>query len=382
MPIVAFKPKEIGTTINKLKELGYSEDIYGKSLINEEQLIEIFPSDIILPACLESPDEGADLILLRVANFVDDLLEHFYKLPRFYNVKTREDLIGHIVLGLAPHTSAAIAGRIIGFSKTQGCFAHPMWHAAQRRDCEGDENCVMLLLDCLINFSKKYLPAHRGATQDAPLVITSLLTPSEVDDMVFDLDVCSRYPLELYQAAQDYKWPWDIKIEQLRDHLGKDREYYGFGFTHDVSDFNTGVRCSAYKYLPSMQEKVLGQMQIAELIRAVDEEDVARLVIERHFIRDIRGNLRKFSTQQFRCVNCNEKYRRPPLAGVCSKCQGKIIFTVAEGFIVKYLQPTLDLAEKFNLPSYLRQSLELTKLRIESMFGKDPEKQEGLNKWF
>lgn len=382
MPITAFKPKEIGISFSKLKELGYKYDIYGQTIIDDDQLIEIFPSDVILPACKESPDEGADQVLLRLANFVDDLLENFYKLPRFYNVKKREDLIGHVILGLAPHTSAAIAGRILGFSKTQGCFAHPLWHAAQRRDCEGDENCIMLLLDCLINFSRKYLPSHRGATQDAPLVITSLLIPSEVDDMVFDLDICSKYPLELYEAAMKYKWPWEIKIEQLKDRLGTDQEEYGHRFTHDISDFNTGVRCSAYKFLPTMQEKVLGQIELASKIRAVDEKDVARLIIERHFIRDIRGNLRKFSTQQFRCVNCNEKYRRPPLCGECIKCKGRIIFTVSEGFILKYLQPALDLAEKFDLPPYLRQSLDLTRLRIESMFGKDEEKQEGLGKWF
>ena len=131
-----------------------------------------------------------------------------------------------------------------------------------------------------------------------------------------------------------------------------------------------------------MQEKVLGQMQLAEKIRAVDQKDVARLIIERHFIRDIRGNLRKFSTQQFRCVNCNEKYRRPPLKGECSKCGGRIVFTVSEGFIIKYLQPTLDLADKFDLPPYLKQSLDLTRLRIESMFGKEKETQENLGKWF
>ncbi len=86
--------------------------------------------------------------------------------------------------------------------------------------------------------------------------------------------------------------------------------------------------------------------------------------------------------QKFRCVRCNSKYRRPPLVGHCLKCGGKIIFTVAKGSIVKYLEPSLDLAEKFNLPPYLRQTLELTKLRIESLFGKDKERQEGLGKWF
>ena len=131
-----------------------------------------------------------------------------------------------------------------------------------------------------------------------------------------------------------------------------------------------------------MQEKVAGQMDIAEKIRAVDQDDVARLVIERHFMRDIRGNLRKFSQQQFRCVDCNEKYRRVPLLGVCDKCYGKIIFTISEGSVVKYMEPALSLIEKYDLQPYLKQTLELTKDMIESVFLQDKDKQMGLGKWF
>ena len=131
-----------------------------------------------------------------------------------------------------------------------------------------------------------------------------------------------------------------------------------------------------------MEEKVFGQMELAEKIRAVDEADVAALIINRHFLRDIKGNLRKFSQQEFRCVKCNEKFRRPPLKGVCTKCGGKIIFTVSEGSVIKYLTPSISLAEKYELPAYLRQDLELTRQRIESMFGKDKERQEGLGRWF
>jgi DNA polymerase II large subunit len=122
-------------------------------------------------------------------------------------------------------------------------------------------------------------------------------------------------------------------------------------------------------------------MLLAEKIRAVNTEDVARLIIDRHFIRDIRGNLRKFSQQVFRCSKCNEKYRRPPLIGRCFKCGGKIIFTISEGSIVKYLEPALQLAEKYDISSYIKQSLELTKSYIESIFGKEKEKQEALQKW-
>ncbi len=131
-----------------------------------------------------------------------------------------------------------------------------------------------------------------------------------------------------------------------------------------------------------MQEKVQHQMELVEKIRAAKTSDTARLVIERHFIKDMRGNLRQFSMQRFRCVNCNEIMRRPPLSGICSRCKGKIIFTTHEGGIRKYLEPALELAKKYKLSAYIRQSLELTKRHIDSVFGRELETQENLGKWF
>ena len=382
MPLTHFKPKEIQTSVEKQKELGYLKDINGKPLENDNKILEIMPQDTVLPACEESPDEGCDTILYRVANVVDELLVSLYDQEPFYKLKGPKDIVGHLAIALAPHTSAAIVVRIIGFSKTQGFLAHPMIHAATRRDCDGDEASVSLLMDALLNFSRQYLPAHKGSTQDAPLVLTSTLIPSEVDDMIFDLDTVWRYPLEFYKACEEYKMPWDTDIETFGKRLNTPGQFQGIGFTHDTSNFNNGVRCSAYKTLPSMQEKLTGQMDIAERVRAVQSSDVARLVIEKHFIRDIKGNLRKFSTQEFRCVKCNEKYRRPPLVGKCTKCGGRIIFTISEGSVVKYLEPSLSIGTKYNVPHYLQQSLELVKRQIQDVFGKDKEKQEGLGKWF
>ncbi len=381
LPITHFKPREIGTSIEKLKELGYTSDYRGRPLEDENQLLEIKPQDIILPKCLEVGEEGADKIFVRVAQFVDELLVKFYKLKPFFNVKTSNDLIGHLVLVLAPHTSAAILGRIIGFSNGQGLLAHPYIHAATRRDCDGDEACVMLALDAFLNFSRQYLPDHRGATQDAPLVLTSNINPNEVDDMIFDMDIAWRYPLEFYKATLEYKMPYDIKIERIADRLQEADPYSNHGFSFPVDDINDTNLCSSYKTLPSMKEKLDGQMELAKKIRAVDSTDVARLVIERHFLKDVKGNLRKFSMQAFRCVNCNEKYRRPPLTGRCTKCGGKIIFTISKGFITKYLEPALNLAERYSVSPYLKQSLDLVKVRVEEVFGKEKEKQEGLARW-
>jgi len=382
LPITHFKPKEVSTSIEKLKTLGYKTDISGKELDNPDQTLELKPQDVILPACQESPDLGADKALFNITLFIDDLLKKFYGQEPFYKLKSASDLAGHLIMALAPHTSAGIVGRIIGFSKTLGFFAHPMFHAATRRDCDGDELSVILLMDAFLNFSRKFLPDSRGATQDAPLVLTSTLIPAEVDDMVFDVDLTWKYPLEFYEACLNFKQPYDIDIDQLGKKLGTPEQYEKMGFTHQTSNINNGVRCSAYKTLPSMQDKLKGQMELADKLRAVEESDVARLVIEKHFLRDIKGNLRKFSMQQFRCVKCNEKYRRPPLIGKCTRCGGRIIFTISEGSIVKYLEPAISLAEKYNLPSYLKQTLELTKLRVESIFGKEKEKQEALGRWF
>ena len=133
-----------------------------------------------------------------------------------------------------------------------------------------------------------------------------------------------------------------MKIDNVKSRLkaGKNPFYPRF-FTHNTCDLNGGINNSSYKSLPSMSEKVDAMMTLCKKLRAVDVSDVARLIIERHFIRDTKGNLRKFSMQVFRCVDCNEKFRRPPLAGRCT-CGGKLIFTISEGSIIKYLATALE----------------------------------------
>jgi DNA polymerase II large subunit len=172
--------------------------------------------------------------------------------------------------------------------------------------------------------------------------------------------------------AEEGRHSSEADVELVRDSLekGDGEPFVGAGFTHDTSDINLGNANGAYKSLPTMSEKVAAQMELVGKIRAVDEDDVARLVLERHFIRDIRGNLRKFSRQGFRCSKCNEKFRRVPLIGVCHKCKGKIIFTISEGSVKKYLGPALELMKKYNISDYTREEMELTGEYIEAVFGK------------
>lgn len=378
IPLTHFKPKEIGTDIKKLRALGYLKDIKGLDLVNENQILELYPHDVVLPKCSVLGENSADKVFLKIADFIDEELERFYKMDRFYNFKDSSNLVGVNIVCIAPHNCAGVIGRVIGFGNMQGLLASPYMHAAMRRDCDGDEASVMLLMDVLLNFSKEFLPSHRGGTQDAPLVLNIKISAGEVDDQILFFESCGNYPLSLYESAEMGFHSSIIRpdIELIGDKLkaGRD-EFVGNGFSHNTSDFNLGNNNGIYKSLPTMKNKVAAQMALAKKLRGVDENDVARLVLERHFIRDIRGNLRKFMKQEFRCLGCGEKFRRPPLVGVCSKCGGKLIFTISEGSVRKYLEPALELSREYDISNYTRESMELIKDDIESIFGKEDEQK-------
>ena len=145
LPLVAFKPKEISVSVEKLKEIGYTHDMNGKELENENQILELMPHDVLLPSSPESHDEKADDVFFNLANFIDDLLVNFYKKDSYYNIKKKEDLVGHLGVCMAPHNCAGVICRFIGFSNSLGLLASPYMHAAIRRDCDGDEAAIMLL---------------------------------------------------------------------------------------------------------------------------------------------------------------------------------------------------------------------------------------------
>ena len=124
LPITHFKPCEIGTSVEKLVELGYTTDVKGQPLVNDDQLLEIFPQDIIVPNNSEL-EEGACNVLGRIAKFCNDELEYLYGEKKFYEKTDFQSLVGELIIGLAPHISAGTVGRIIGYSHTQGFFGAP-----------------------------------------------------------------------------------------------------------------------------------------------------------------------------------------------------------------------------------------------------------------
>ncbi|MGC8817173.1 MAG: DNA polymerase II large subunit [Candidatus Hadarchaeum sp.] len=370
VPLTHFMPREIGTPVERLRELGYTVDKDGNPLEREDQIVELKVQDILLSRA------GAGY-LFRASKFIDDLLQKFYGLKPYYNANRPSDLVGQLVIGLAPHTSVGVVGRIIGFTEATVGYAHPYFHAAKRRDCDGDEDCVMLLLDALLNFSKWFLPSKRGGTMDAPLILSTRIDPTEIDKEVHNMDVMSRYPLEFYEATLRYASPVELTriMETVERRLGTERQYTGLNYSFETSDIAAGARSSRYKTLETMEEKTDYQLGLAKRIRAVDARDVAEKLIEHHFIPDLKGNIRTFATQKFRCTSCNQIHRRVPLSGVCSKCGGKLVLTVTRGGVEKYLQIAMRIAEEYGVSEYTKQRLELTRREIRSTFESDARRQ-------
>jgi DNA polymerase II large subunit len=367
-PLTHFRAEEIKVPVKRLRKLGYHYDSTGNPLANSDQICELKVQDVIIPRkCAK--------YFVRIAKFLDSLLEKVYELPPYYNIKSASDLVGHIVIGLAPHTSVGIVGRIVGFTTLNICYAHPLWHSAKRRDCDGDEDTLMLALDTLLNFSRVYLPAQIGGIMDAPLLLIPVVNPPEVQRQAHEVDVATAYPWVFYEKTLEGTEPRKIceLIDMIEHRLNTEAQFEGFGYTIPVSDINMGNHESMYKKLTRMIDKLNSQLALAEKIKAVDAEIVAKKVLTTHFIRDIAGNLRAFATQNFRCKTCNKKFRRLPLLGKCSKCGGALTFTVYRGGIEKYLDAAHQLVQKYGLPEYYAQRLSLVEGEINSLFeGKKP----------
>jgi len=373
-PLTHFTPAEIGVPVEKIRQLGYCYDIHGACLTDPNQVCELRVQDVVIPW-------RAGEYFIQIADFIDDLLTRVYKLPSYYNVKKPEDLVGHLILGLAPHTCACILGRIVGFTDRNVIYAHPIWHSAKRRDCDGDEDAIMLALDTLLNFSRVYLPAQIGGIMDAPLLLIPFVNTKEVQRQAHDFDVDATYPLEFYQKTLEKAEarPVSSIMDVISHRLGTEAQFEGFNYTTPVTNINLGNANSSYKEFKSMIDKLNMQLELDEKIDAVDVRRVALKVLTTHFIRDIAGNLRAFSTQAFRCKSCNKKFRRLPLKGKCPFCGGKLTLTVYRGGIEKYLVAAQQLVDKYGLPKYYTQRMDLIKEEIASMFDNKKPKQASLS---
>jgi DNA polymerase II large subunit len=360
MPITSFLPNLISTNFDMLIKMGYStEDL------NSGNPVSVFVQDVILP-------RNATTYLLKTSKFIDELLEKFYSLPTFYNAKKEEDLIGHLIVGIAPHTSVAVVGRIIGFSNSQVCLAHPFWHSAKRRDCDGDADSVALLLDILINFSLSYVPSQIGGLMDTPLLLQPYIIPSEVENQSLSIDSSTRYPRDFYEKTLKGVSAKDISsITLVKNNLSQKEEYIKINHNYNTSVMFLSKDRNSLATAPSFVEKIERQFHYEMIIKAVNMNDAIVAILSTHLLPDIMGNLKAFGSQKVRCKKCGEKYRRVPLKGVCLKCGGDLQLSVTKRSVGKFLELADSLAAHEGVPTYVRTRVELAKEDFESLFGKE-----------
>jgi len=362
-PLTQFKPSWIGTSIEKLKELGYSHDIDGKPIESIDQTIELRMQDVVIP-------NESGRYLVSTCKYIDTLLVKFYGKTSFYNVNNTEELLGHLIIGLAPHTSVGIVGRIIGYTETHVCFATPNWHSAKRRDADGDADSIMLLMDSLLNFSRQYLSDRIGGLMDAPLLVQPLVLPHESQPQAHNLEVTKIFPLDFFESTyQESKASDANSVEIIKSRIGTRRQFYDFHFTHSTSSLTTSKPRSAYSTLGSMLDKFDMQVRNAELIDVVNPSELVSNVISTHLVPDIMGNLRAYARQSFRCTACGKSYRRMPLIQTCV-CGHKLIATITRGSVEKYLKLAKRLVDKYDVGAYQRGRIYALSDEIDLVFGK------------
>jgi DNA polymerase II large subunit len=242
-------------------------------------------------------------------------------------------------------------------------------------NCDGDEDSVMLLMDGLVNFSRKYLPSQRGKNMmDAPIVMSTVLNPEEIDDEAHNVDIVEEYPLEFYKMTMHALDPDDAEIEIAEDDLENPT---GFKSSIPTTDINAGPENTAYKSMDGMEDATDTQMDLAVKTRGVDESTVASMVVEKHFFPDIIGNLTAFARQEYQCA-AGHMHRRAPASGKCTArdwCDASVRLTVYEGMVDKYVDAAQGLADDYELDDYTKQRLEELDERIESVFKDDKSEQ-------
>ncbi|MDG6964730.1 MAG: DNA polymerase II large subunit [Nitrososphaerota archaeon] len=362
-PLTHFRPTDVKGDLETLVRLGYERDTDGMPLQRDDQVVELKPQDIIVPT-----DIGNDLV--KMAQCIDDELQSLYGLDPFYRVTKPDDLLGKLVIGLAPHTSVGVAGRIVGFSATEVCLANPYWHSAKRRDCDGDGDSLILLLDALLNFSLQYVPAQIGGYMDTPLLIQPVILPAEVDEQAHNFDIAASYPLEFYEKTTESPPAASVAtmIESIGSRLESDTQFYGYGFTHPTSSITVKRPRASYSTLRTLNEKISKQIEVASLVEAVSTRDVVESIIKTHLIRDIMGNAKKYATQAFKCRSCGLTLRRPPLTAKCPSCGGEIKGTLTRASVEKYLYIAQKLARDYDVDPYLRSRLDMLQRELDQLF--------------
>jgi DNA polymerase II large subunit len=355
-PLTHFKPSQLHVSIETLRDLGYQSDENGLPLESEEQILELKPQDIIIP-------QDAVDHFKRLADYIDDLLVRFFKTNAFYNIKDSNDLLGALAVGISPRSSLGVVGRIVGFTSARACFAHPVWHAAKFRDCSGDVDSITLLMDVLLNFSSELCPNQAGGTLDTPFMLIPLVSPSGISSRIEYFEIADKYPLRFYvqtnESSDSRTLTAIVPTYGSRTATTKD-PCSGFKYTQPTSTLTASQSRSIYASPITIPDKVTKQIAIAARIAAVNADRVVTSLLDNYLAKEIMADLQAYAIQPFKCKGCGERYRRPPIKGVCLTCGRELVPTVVLSTVEKYAFLANELSKAYRIAPATRDRVTLT----------------------
>lgn len=344
--LTAFKPSEIDAPISRLLGLGYDKDMEGRPLVSSDQLLPLKIQDVVLP-------KSSVAFLLNLASFLDRLLL-LYGCEPYYNVKNQEDLIGKHIVSISPHTVGGVVGRIIGFTEADVLYAHPYYHQAKRRDCDGDADSFTLALDVFLNLNRAFMPERPGGRMDSPLVVFPFVNPREIDDQVYNMEDERSLSASFYRLAETGCNPSEMR--GVLNLVGASVPL-ALSATHVTNAFDSGPKVSRYRSINNTADKLKAQISVLEKLPAVDKTKVLQNILDTHLMRDFSGNVKALYNSGFRCAKCGAKFRRPPLSGRCSTCGSPIQPNVYIANVLKYYDLIKYIARNFGLEPYYLESI-------------------------
>jgi len=331
-PIRTFTPKEIHTSIEELVHFGYTHDILGEDLTHDEQLIEIFPYDVII-------NKKGFQFLFAQSKFLDDELVDLYDSAPYYRLRTSDNVAGLIIVGISPTSQVGVIGRVIGYTKNNVLYAHPLWHHLKSRQCNGVSDSITLLLDVLVNFSRDFIPAFHGGSLDTPTILNLV-------DNWKDLIVYSKSNIFLQNrvfynnlgliSQESGLLSYDFSLLNLPPSTHH--------ITENLSDFAVENKLR--------DQKIVNRINLAldslRTIRAVEEGVFVDNILVNDFLNKITTSISRFFQQPFRCRICKRTFRRVPLGKKCPYCyKNTLELTLSKGWVLRYMQIISQLAEQY-----------------------------------
>ena len=245
-----------------------------------------------------------------------------------------------LIVGISPTSQIGVVGRVIGYTKNNVLYAHPLWHHLKSRHCNGVIDSITLFLDVLVNFSREFIPAFHGGSLDTPTIIN--LVDNWKDLMVFSKSSIVLQNLAFYrnleQKSQELKLlSYDFSLLHLPPIIHH--------ITENLSDISVENKLR--------DQKIVDRISIAldslSTIRAVEEGVFVDNILVNDFLNKITTSITRFFQQPFRCRICKRTYRRVPLGKNCPFCHRNTLeLTLSKGWVLRYMQIISLLAEQYS----------------------------------